>query len=497
MKTQLIPLDLHDDLISVRDKMSWAKTPRILLVWSRSERIPLRPLDLKVLQRHAASLGAQLGLVTRQRSFRREALAFGIPVFGTTGEAQRSPWPERQLQEKRDWRSPRRDLRRLRRQARVKEHAWRNHPVSRVLAFTLGVLSVLLLVSLFIPKAEIVLIPDSQIQEALLPIQADPSVSAVFITGSLPAREMRLVVDGERQVLATGKMPIPKTKAEGMVTFRNLTEMDQVIPAGTVLTSTGLPGARFLTLEDGILAAGLKATTQVPVQAEQAGLAGNVEAGTILAIEGNLGLYVAVVNEEPTTGGGDLVSPAATDQDRSLLRQELLEELRREAQTALQAQLETGDVLFPDTLTLTQVLDEVYSPPVGQPGKQVSLTLKVEFSASYASGADLSELASAVLNPSLPPGFTASNASLTFEPLTSPVTDADGVTRWNTRVTRPIVRRLDLALVIPLAQGRTPQTVSEHLAESLILSAQPQITLRPSWWPWLPLVPFNISVVTQ
>jgi hypothetical protein len=67
MKTQLIPLESHDDLISIRDRMSWAKTPRILLVWPKSERIPLRPLDLKVLQRHATSLGAQLGLVTRHR----------------------------------------------------------------------------------------------------------------------------------------------------------------------------------------------------------------------------------------------------------------------------------------------------------------------------------------------------------------------------------------------------------------------------------------------
>src|SRR3972149_3670349 len=97
MKTQIITLESHDDLISIRDRMSWAKTPRILLVWPKSERIPLRPLDLKVLQRHAASLGAQLGLVTRYRSLRREAQALGIPVFKSTGQAQRKPWPERDL----------------------------------------------------------------------------------------------------------------------------------------------------------------------------------------------------------------------------------------------------------------------------------------------------------------------------------------------------------------------------------------------------------------
>ncbi|MFN8387812.1 MAG: hypothetical protein U0X92_15525, partial [Anaerolineales bacterium] len=60
MKTKIITLESHDDLISVRDRMSWAKTPRILLVAPKFEKIALRQVDLKVLQRHASSLGAQL-----------------------------------------------------------------------------------------------------------------------------------------------------------------------------------------------------------------------------------------------------------------------------------------------------------------------------------------------------------------------------------------------------------------------------------------------------
>ena len=73
MKTQIITLESHDDLISVRDKLSWAKTPRILLVWPKYEKVTLRVLDLKVLQRHAGSLGSQLGLVTRRANVRRDA----------------------------------------------------------------------------------------------------------------------------------------------------------------------------------------------------------------------------------------------------------------------------------------------------------------------------------------------------------------------------------------------------------------------------------------
>ncbi|MCK7480865.1 MAG: hypothetical protein M0C28_29370 [Candidatus Moduliflexus flocculans] len=74
--------------------MSWAKTPRILLVWPKFEKVTLRQVDLKVLQRHASTLGAQLGLVTRQRRVRADAEALGIPVFKSTKEAQRLKWPK-------------------------------------------------------------------------------------------------------------------------------------------------------------------------------------------------------------------------------------------------------------------------------------------------------------------------------------------------------------------------------------------------------------------
>src|SRR4026209_751844 len=131
MKTQIITLESHDDLISVRDRLSWAKTPRILLVWPKYEKVTLRQVDLNVLQRHASSLGAQLGLVTRARQVRADAEALGLPVFESTGQAQKVAWPK---MKRRKWshRAPDRSLREQREQAQVKEEAWRAHPVTRI-----------------------------------------------------------------------------------------------------------------------------------------------------------------------------------------------------------------------------------------------------------------------------------------------------------------------------------------------------------------------------
>src|SRR5512142_3550927 len=138
MRTQIITIESHDDLISVRDRMSWAKTPRILLVWPKYEKVTLRQVDLKVLQRHAASLGAQLGLVTRARRVREDAEALSIPVFESTGQAQRVAWPQPR---RRKWphRPPRKNLREQRDRLSAGEAAWRSHPAVRVGAVTLGV----------------------------------------------------------------------------------------------------------------------------------------------------------------------------------------------------------------------------------------------------------------------------------------------------------------------------------------------------------------------
>src|SRR5574338_1568365 len=125
MKTQIITLESHDDLISVRDRMSWAKTARILLVWPKYAKVTLRQVDLKVLQRHAASLGAQLGLVTRARRVRQDAQALRIPVFESTGQAQRVAWPRpRRTRTRFPHRAPRKDLREQRENLLFKEEPW-------------------------------------------------------------------------------------------------------------------------------------------------------------------------------------------------------------------------------------------------------------------------------------------------------------------------------------------------------------------------------------
>ena len=498
MKTQIITLESHDDLISVRDRMSWAKTPRILLVWPKYEKITLRQVDLKVLQRHALSLGAQLGLVTRTRRVREDAEALKIPVFESTGQAQRVAWP-RPRRKRLVGHAPRKDLREQREQLSPgpERDTWRKHPILRVAAFLLGVSSVLVLVALFIPRAQVILHPKSKTQSVVLPVTASPSVDSVFITGNIPAREKRVIVDGSQTVVVTGEGVTPQSKAKGNVIFRNLTQQSVTVPAGTVVKT--VDNIRFVTISASEMDAGVGKMLELPVEAAESGVTGNVEAETIVIVEGRLRLSLSVTNPESTTGGREIPSIQASDTDRERAKDQLMETLKNDARAQLADQMKSNDVRFDETFAVAQILSEVYDPPAGAAGTKLTLTMQVEFSTLYASAQDLTELAALALNASLPSGFRsiADADTLTVKSVTKPILNEDGSTHWTVRAERRIVQQINNTQVTQLIQGIRSQRVKTLLEKDLPLEGSPQITLSPSWWPWVPIVPFRISVVTE
>ena len=494
MKTQIITLESHDDLISVRDRLSWAKTPRILLVWPKYEKVTLRQVDLKVLQRHASSLGAQLGLVTRTRRVRADAEALGIPVFESAGQAQKVAWP--QVTHKRlPKRIPDKSLREKREQAQVREEAWRAHPITRIVALTVGVLSVLAIVALFIPRAQVTLQPVTKSQSIVISVSASPAVKDVFITGSVPLYEKRIIVDGLQTVIVTGEGIVPQSKARGIAEFRNLTQQAVTIPAGTVVQTADT--IRFITTEDGEVAAGVGKKIELPIEALEGGIVGNLDAETLTAIEGRLGLSLSVTNLEPTSGGRELSSVQASEADRTRVKDLLMKDLEARARENILSGSRSGDLLFEKTLTVSQTFSEEYDPPAGAAGTKLTLTMQVEFSAQYASASDLTKLATLAMNASLPSGFVPAPGAVTVKPVTNPFIDKDGALRWNMRAERTIARSFDTTQVTQLVLGLGVEKAQSNLDENLPSESLPKIQLSPAWWQWVPLLPFRIQVITQ
>jgi hypothetical protein len=494
MKTQIIPLDPHDDLISIRDRMTWAKTPRILLVWPKRGRVDLRPLDLTILRRHARALGAELGLVTRQGELRAAARELGLPLFSSAAKAQKEAWLSHEPAPLQRSSAQRPDLRALRESLPGAElFPWRRRPLFRILTFALGVLAVLAVMLVFIPSAEIRLqIPDER-QSLEIAVSADPGLEMVQLSGLIPARSLKLTVNGSGSALATGKIPAPDQAATGEVLLTNLTSQAVSLPAGTRLSTSAAPAVSFETTAAVEIPAKKGKSASVPVRAVLGGSAGNLPAGALNRLENASGLALTVTNPAPTRGGTDLQLDLPTDQDRESLRKRLLADLERQVRAQFATQLAPGDLLFPASLVQLQTVEEVFAPPPGQAGSKLTLSLKVEFGMSYAAAADLQALAGRVLEASLPAGFSAIPGPLEIQPV-SELIQSQGRVHWRMRATRTVRAAVDPGAVIALVTGKTARRAAAELVTTFQLTRPPEIQIRPWGWPWLPFLPLRITV---
>jgi hypothetical protein len=496
MKTQVITLEAHDDLTSIQDKLSWAKTERILLVFPRRPQTGLRTLDLRLLQRQADGLGAQLAIVTRSETLRQAAAELGLPVFETSKDAQRLAWPFAPLPPKPERRTARPDLLELRRAAFPPEPGWQGRGAIRLIVFSIAVLSLLALLAAFLPSASLTLQPQTQLQSLELTASAYPETTAVSLAGSLPARSVSAVLEASQTMDVSGSIVLPDRAAAGLVRFRNLTSGLVGIPAGTVVQTVAEPPVRFATTSDAVAEAGVGKTVDVPVEALEPGTDGNLSAEVLVAFEGDLGASLAVINPSPTEGGSDRIAPVQTASDRAQLHNRLTASLKEDCPRTLSASLASGDLFFPETAAIGQVLSESWFPAEGQSGETLTLTLKIQCQAGYASADDLQLLARLSLDATLPEGFKPLSQAISFLGTPVPQTDAGGVTRWQMQVQRLLSARLDPLAAIQLSLGRRPEEAARRLAAGLPLAEPPKIALDPSWWPWLPVVPFRIAVET-
>ncbi len=492
MKTKIITLQSHDDLISVRDKLSWAKTPRILLIWPKYEKVTLRVLDLKVLQRHADSLGAQLGLVTRRIKVRRDAESLGIPVFKSTSLAQRVAWAESIPREQHIPKPPRRNLRAVRDSVYEKESAWRTSLLGRIIAFTFGVAAVLAIAILFAPRANVVVYPETRTQSVVIPISASESNTLVSITGAIPARKLSATVSAEQSLAITGTISVPKSKSQGIARFTNLSQGELNIPAGTIIATADESHVRFVTLHDTLFGTENK-FVDTPIESYEAGASGNVPAGAITMVDGMLGLSLTVTNPNPISGGADMQQTGASDDDRARLRESTLDNLRRDAESKMRAQTASNDMLLLDTFEVANIVDEIFAPAAGMPGKTLTLNMKIEFSARYISAEDLNQLSLAALNSSAPNGFEQMSEAK-FKTRSEPKTDSAGVTHFDVEVTRTLIQQVDTLQIFSIVRGHEPAAVKNLLVKKISSRQPPEITTTPAWWKWMPLIPFNVSV---
>jgi len=499
VKTQILHLEPHDDTISARDKMGWSQAGRILMIWPDRGRPLSRKLDLVLILRHSARIGAQVALVTRDPEVRSNARELGIPVFRNARQAQRRSWNagRRRRWQYRPYQPPkephiRPDLEALRREAHPPGPEWLDRPWARLIFFTAAVAAVLAFSALFIPGAEIHLEPQTRVQSLTQEFLA----AADGEQGDLPLRSMVVSLEGvlERQV--SGTLKSPSRFATGEVVFTNLTLEPVRIPLDTVVST--LPKGeekpvRFQVSRGGTVPAGPESSLTLPVRAVLPGSESNLPAGSLVAIESSLGLSLVVNNPKPVTGGQDTSLPAPTLADYEALETELQQSLALRSQEEARDHLAQGDLLLPGGAVRSRILTRTFEPAKPQPAERLKLRLQIEFECLSVRYADLRALAEAALDLSLPGGFSPVSGSLELEAAPGEPTE-EGAFPIRLQARRVLKAQVSEQEAVRLALGQPREAVQARLASALPLANPPQVQVFPSGWPRMPVLPFRIRI---
>lgn len=495
MKVQIIQLEAHDDTISTRDKMGWSQTGRILLVWPPRGRILNRKLDLVLLQRYSKTQGAKLALVTNDPEVIYNADQLGLPVFEDVRQALDSRWRGKRTRLVRiTHKQLPVDLEALRNQTKQPPGKWMESPAVRLGSFILSIGAILAIVSIFIPSATLILSPSRKTQEIKMTVVASPEISDVNIAGEIPTHRMTVIVEGTDSITTTGSIRIPDKYAIGGVRFTNLTEEKITIPEGTIVSTLDSVPIRFTTTKSGELPAGIGKNIVLPTKATLPGESGNVPAESLLAVEGALGLKIAVVNPVRTHNGGDQLVPAASQEDQSGLYNQLVLTLKQTALEEFKQKLNEGDTLVDDTLELSDMIEKIYDPPLGQPANQVELTLRLQFDILTIKISDIHALANLVLDANLPNRYQPLQETLVIQQNTLPKQGTDGSLELQITIRRDTVAIIDEPQAINLILGLNTNQANQRLSDSFDLRKTPDISLIPKWWPKLPYIPFRVQV---
>lgn len=501
MKTQIIQLEPHDDSLSTRDKMGWARASRLILVLPERNKVFQNKLEQELILRHAQKIGAQIAFVTNDRLTKTYAKELSIPTFHTITKATKSEWKnpdsfifkdQHSLQVHEKYSESTQKIKQLRNSSKP----WTNTFIARLFIFSLGVLAVLTLAATLLPSAQITIHPDPIQQKMTFYLTAKPQLEKIRITGEIPITQQTIRVQGEKSRKTTGIITIPLSIAEGEVLLTNLTDHEVDIPLGTIVTTINAPIHRYQITRLGSIPAGAGKTLTLPIKALVAGSSENIPANTIQSIEGALGLEVSAANPANIKGGTDQSAPAVSKVDQEDLFSDLKTELIQQAFQQLSISTGKDDLLLDKDPINISYIRSVFSPALNEPSDTVKLELEIEATFALGSGNNILQLANQLMNANIPKDFQPANTSIQTQCLNAIQKNENNSYSCKMEISRQIIPAIDLEEI-----QRQVLLQPIHLARQRIQSIYPfqqpvEILMTPSWWNFLPALPMQIAIQT-
>jgi hypothetical protein len=488
----LVEVAPDESISSIRAKLTSSEERDVILVVPRRTKALQNVIGARVLARAVVEYQLRLAVVTRDGTVRRYVGEAGLSTFGQVSAAEKAKRWCTPMEPSSPFRAPAKVSRTVAESQRPEQRSWTERLVG-ILLLALLLAAVGALTVFLIPEATVQVQPASQTFAAEVHLAVKTDISAIdYEHVAIPGRAISALVQGTWSQPTTSRVDSADQKATGSVLVINQSQNAVVVPAGTTLsTGAGVP-VRFRTTGEAQLPGQKGSTVTVPVEAVDAGPAGNVAAYLINTLQGPLASQCTVINEQPTQGGSVRQVGIVTQADRDRLREGLLQRLVTEGHNAVQNLIKEGEIAPRETLVVTNEYPEAWDKMLNDEADQLTLTLKVEYQETAFSMADVNEVALAGLQGVVPAGYELQGGNLRYE-VTSVQVDDQGGLSLVAVATGDAVAQVSGSQVRALVRGLTPDEARDALSV-LPLAAPAQVELTPAWMNTLPRFGFRIRV---
>jgi hypothetical protein len=499
MKTLVLQLDRTEDAGSIRDKVTWGKASRVLLVWPVNASILERKIDLVVVKRICASQGSRLGIVCDLPDILAEAENLQIPVFESVDRAMRKSWDRRNSRKfgKKIPEIPieNKNIEKLRIEKYNKSVFLEIREDFKLPLFLLAIISLLVLIVLLFPSASVKVFPQSLKSEMQIEFQVRETQEIGSTPGVLAARKKIINLNGEVTIPTTGSMQVPDQKARGSISISNLTNTEVVIPKGTIIQTRSNPPIRYQIIEETKIPVE-NTLTEIAIEALEPGIQGNTDMNTISNLDGTLGFQLQVTNPEPIMGGTGKAYQAVSEVDIKKAEEDLHKQFKSQAEAKFNQTLADDEIIIPSSIQPKEVLKEAALPEAGQAGTFLRLSQSVDYSVLVINRTDLEKQSELILKANQTAnGWTnPKSRKVEVQILSQNLDEEGGSVILKTKASETLTPPLDLSFLSSKIAGKSKFHASEIINSSILKDKSPEIHTFPDWLPFMPFLPSRIQL---
>ncbi|MDO8689542.1 MAG: baseplate J/gp47 family protein [Dehalococcoidia bacterium] len=472
--SQVVYAEPSDEMGSLVQKLEAVTETDIVLLVPKHTAFLEDSLHWNLLQRHVRSLGKLVVVVSRDREARHSAHRAGFAVYRSLRRLKFKPSHSETI-----------NLRPL-----LKKGRHSGLPVALGIIGLGVVLFLAISAYLAFPTGSVVLKAASQDVIAAFSVTARLQASGVDLaTGQIPARIVQASLDGVDTIDTTGRKSNP-AKAKGEVTLLNRTPSPMVVPPSTVLASG--QGTLFLTQEQVVLPSS-GGTARTSIVASDPGPGGNVPSmGIDRAVFPPFASALAIWNALPTSGGLNEEVGVVSAQDQSNLRSRLGGRLTKEAQDRLQAAKTISDSIYPATVTVSP-LKEQFDQELGATASSLTLHMSGAVTGLAFSGEDVNLMARKALEAQMQQGFRLLPETLQVTPQEAYDWGKDWVA-FHVQSKAKASAVVDGDQVVADLRGLSPKDAMAHLDRQFPQKDQVSLSVKPLALDWIPVYFWKVEV---